>query len=102
MGNYGVAMRYQVDSEQVLTAAQQASNTIARIQSDVQALNAHLNHLSASWSGPAHAAFSAVHSQWHQTQLRVEETLQRLSESLAMAGRHYQDLEAGNARLFQP
>lgn len=97
-----MAMRYQVDSEQVLSAAQQANSTIARIQSDVQALNAHLHHLNASWSGPAHAAFTAVHSQWHQTQRRVEETLQHLSESLAMAGRHYHDMEAGNARLFQP
>lgn len=95
-------MRYQVDSEQVMTAAQQASATIARIQSDVQSLNAHLTHLGASWSGPAHHAFTAVHAQWHQTQLRVEESLQRLSESLSVAGRHYQDMEATNARLFQP
>lgn len=95
-------MRYQVDSEQVLAAAQQARSTIARIQSDVQALNSQLTHLSSSWSGPAHTAFSSVHAQWHQTQLRVEEALQRLSESLATAGRHYVDMEAGNARLFQP
>jgi WXG100 family type VII secretion target len=94
--------RYQVDSEQVLLAATQARATIERLNAEVQALNSHLHALSSSWSGPAASAFVAVHATWQTTQLRVEENLHSLSESLSHAGRHYQEMEAANTRLFQP
>lgn len=93
--------RYTVDSEQVMLAASQARATIARLQGEVQALNAHLHALSSSWSGPAASAFHGVHSAWHATQVTVEQNLHGLSESLAHAGRHYQEMEAANTRLFQ-
>jgi WXG100 family type VII secretion target len=92
---------YQVDSEQVLLASRQAQSAIARVQSEVAALNSHLHSLSSSWRGPAASAFAQVHSQWRATQVRVEENLQALSQSLAQAGRHYQEMEATNSRLFQ-
>ena len=94
--------RYQVDSEQVLLAASQARATIERLNAEVQSLNSHLHALSSSWSGPAASAFVAVHATWQTTQLRVEENLHSLSVSLSHAGRHYQDMEAANTRLFQP
>ncbi len=94
--------RYQVDSEQVLLAANQAKATIARLQGEVQTLNAHLHALSSSWSGPAASAFISVHTTWRATQVRVEENLTHLSESLGHAGRHYYDMEIANTRLFQP
>jgi WXG100 family type VII secretion target len=92
--------RYQVDSEQVLIAAQQARATIARLNSEVATLNTHLHSLGSSWSGPAASAFGAVHSSWRATQVRVEEDLTNLTESLNHAGRHYQEMEAANTRLF--
>lgn len=94
-------MRYHVDSDQVIQAAQQARSTIARIQADVQALTAHVHQLQASWSGPAASAFTAVHERWLATQRSVEEGLNSLSQSLANAGAHYRDMEAANQRLFQ-
>jgi 6 kDa early secretory antigenic target len=94
--------RYTVDSEQVILAANQARATITRLQAEVQTLNAHLHALSSSWSGPAASAFTGVHTTWRGTQTRVEENLHSLSESLGHAGRHYQDMEAANTRLFQP
>lgn len=93
--------RYHVDSEQVLLAASQAQATISRIQSEVAGLSAHLHSLSSSWSGPAASAFLGAHTAWQATQVRVEESLQGLSHSLGHAGRHYQEMEAANARLFQ-
>jgi WXG100 family type VII secretion target len=93
--------RYSVDSEAVLAASTQARATIARLQSEVQTLNAHLHSLSSSWSGPAASAFIVVHDNWRTTQMRVEESLQSLTESLSHAGRHYQEMEIANARLFQ-
>jgi WXG100 family type VII secretion target len=94
--------RYNVDSEQVILAANQARATISRIQAEVHTLNSHLNALSSSWSGPAATAFSQVHTTWRSTQVRVEENLVGLSESLGHAGRHYHDMEAANTRLFMP
>lgn len=94
--------RYHVDSEQVLLAANQARATIQRLQAEVLALNAHLQALSASWSGPAASAFQGVHTTWRSTQVQVEDNLARLGESLAHAGRHYADMELANTRLFQP
>lgn len=94
--------RYHVDSEQVLLASSSARATIARLQGEVQALNQQLHALQSSWSGPAASAFASVHSAWHQTQVTVEHNLLSLGEALAHAGRHYQEMEAANTRLFQP
>lgn len=93
--------RYHVDSEQVLLAATAARASIARLQGEVQSLNSQLHALHSSWSGPAASAFTSVHSAWHATQVTVETNLQNLSDSLAHAGRHYQEMEAANTRLFQ-
>lgn len=92
--------RYTVDSEQVLLAASAARSSIARLQGEVQSLNAQLHALQSSWSGPAASAFTSVHSAWHATQVTVETNLHNLSEALANAGRHYQEMEAANTRLF--
>jgi hypothetical protein len=42
-----------------------------------------------------------VHDNWRTTQIRVEESLHNLSEALTYAGRHYQEMEIANTRLFQ-
>lgn len=94
-------MRYQVDSEAVISAAGHARATIARIQSDVATLTSQLHALQGSWSGPAASAFIAVHERWLATQRSVEEGLAGLGQSLASAGAHYQEMEAANTRLFQ-
>jgi early secretory antigenic target protein ESAT-6 len=94
--------RYHVDSEQVILAANQARATISRIQAEVQTLNSHLSALSSSWSGPAQSAFATAHTSWRSTQTTVEQSLQGLGEALGHAGRHYQEMEAANIRLFQP
>lgn len=93
--------RYSVDSEAVIHAAHQARSTIARLQGEVSSLNAQLHSLGASWSGPAASAFLAVHDNWRVTQLRVKESLQSIMEALNHAGRHYQEMEISNTRLFQ-
>ncbi len=42
--------RYSVDADAVLSAADHARATIARIHSDVHTLNAQLNALGATWT----------------------------------------------------
>ena len=91
---------YQVNSEQVIQAAQAAQTTIAHLHQEVATLNANLQALQSSWVGPAATAFVAHHAQWRVTQVRVEENLQSLSQALGTAGRHYQAMEATNRALF--
>lgn len=92
--------RYTVDSDQVMLAASAARASITRLQGEVQALNSQLRALQSSWSGPAASAFTSVHAAWHATQVGVEHNLQNLSDALAYAGRHYEEMEAANTRLF--
>jgi 6 kDa early secretory antigenic target len=93
--------RYSVDAEAVLSAANHARATIARLQREVQTLNAQLNALGGSWSGPAATAFLGVHESWRTTQSAVEANLQALTQALSQAGAHYRDMELANQRLFQ-
>jgi WXG100 family type VII secretion target len=93
--------RYSVDAEAVLSSANQARATIARLHSEVQTLNTQLVALGGSWSGPAATAFLGVHESWRTTQSAVEANLQALTQALSQAGAHYRDMELANQRLFQ-
>lgn len=91
---------YQVNSESVFQAAQQARSTISRVQADLQQLTHSLQALQGSWSGTAATAFQTVVTEWRSTQTAVETQLIQLTEALGLAAQHYVDLEAQNARLF--
>lgn len=93
--------RYSVDAEAVLSSANHARATIARLHSEVQTLNTQLAALGGSWSGPAATAFLGVHESWRTTQSAVEANLQALTQALSQAGAHYRDMELANQRLFQ-
>ena len=92
--------RYQVDSEAVFTATGAVRGTIARIQSEVEAMQGQLAALQGSWSGNAALAFQTVVTDWKATQQRVEESLGAINLALGQAGQGYADVEAANARLF--
>ena len=92
--------RYQVDSEAVFTATGAVRGTIARIQSEVEAMQGQLAALQGSWSGNAALAFQTVVTDWKATQQRVEESLDAINLALGQAGQGYADVEAANARLF--
>ncbi len=91
---------YQVNSESVFHAAQNARATIGRVQADLQQLTLSLQALQGSWSGTAATAFQSVVSEWRATQTPVEGQLIQITESLGLAAQHYVDMEAQNARLF--
>jgi early secretory antigenic target protein ESAT-6 len=91
---------YQVNSESVFHAAQNARATIGRVQADLQQLTLSLQALQGSWSGTAATAFQSVVSEWRATQTAVEGQLIQITESLGLAAQHYVDMEAQNARLF--
>ncbi|MFP7835219.1 WXG100 family type VII secretion target [Marisediminicola sp. LYQ134] len=92
--------RYQVDSDAVMTTTTAVRASIATISSEVGALNARLIELQSSWTGSASTAFQSVVIDWKATQQQVEASLESITEALALAGQHYADAEATNARLF--
>lgn len=92
--------RFQVDSEAVLSATGAVRGSIARIQSETEALHSQLTALQGSWTGQAAAAFQSVILDWKATQLRVEESLAGINAALVQAGQQYAEIEASNARLF--
>ena len=93
-------MRYQVDSEAVLSTTAAVRSTISRIESEVAGLHAQLVNLQSSWTGQASTAFQGVVADWTATQQRVEEVLASINLALAHAAQQYADIEAANARLF--
>ncbi|HEV7957327.1 MAG TPA: WXG100 family type VII secretion target [Marisediminicola sp.] len=93
-------VRYQVDSEAVLTATGAVRSSIERIQAEVSGLHGQLVNLQGSWTGQAASAFQSVVTDWKATQQRVEESLAAINLALGQAGQQYADIEQANARLF--
>lgn len=93
-------MRYQIDSEAVLSATASVRASISRLQAEVSGLHGQLIGLQGSWSGQASTAFQAAVTDWKATEQRVEENLAALNAALGQAGQSYADVEASNARLF--
>jgi early secretory antigenic target protein ESAT-6 len=92
--------QFRVDSDAVAHATTTVQSSVTRIQGEVVLLRSQLADLQASWSGPAATAFQGTVDAWHQTQLRVEESLTQLSQTLSMAARQYAEMEFATARLF--
>lgn len=92
--------RYIVDADAIHGAHIAVRGTASRVQSEVASMHAQLQALQDSWSGQASVAFQGVLHDWRATQLRVEESLAGITEALALAGRQYDEVEAGNTRLF--
>jgi len=93
--------RYQVDTDQVLTATQTARSTIDRLHQDVASLSHTLTTLQSCWSGQASQAFTEVYASWRTTQSHVESQLTAITHALGQAGQHYLDMEMANAALFR-
>ena len=92
--------QFRVDSDAVAQATSTVQSSVSRIQGEVALLRNHLADLQASWSGPAATAFQGTVDVWHQTQLRVEESLTQLSQTLSLAARQYAEMEIATTRLF--
>ena len=91
---------FQVDSDAVAAATAAVRAAVGRIQGEVGAMHSQLVDLQSSWTGQASVAFQSIVSDWRTTQHRVEESLAGISAALAQAGRHYEEIEQQNARLF--
>ncbi|WP_061961605.1 WXG100 family type VII secretion target [Demequina flava] len=92
--------QYNVDANQVATAATQAHASGDVIRTEVTAMMVHLTSLEGTWQGGAATAFAGVLDQWRAAQAQVEIALESLSTALNQAAEHYAGAEDAAARLF--
>ena len=89
----------QVDSEQVLAANSTIQATIAKVQSEVDALHSQLLRLQDVWRGSASASFQELVGRWKITATTVDNQLGELGTALRIAAHQYSEIEAANQRL---
>ena len=92
--------QFQVDSEQISAANLNIQNTIAKLQTEVDALHAQLTALQSSWTGMASSGFQDMLGRWRTTASAVDAQLSEIGIALATAARQYADIETANLRLF--
>ncbi|MDE2591875.1 MAG: WXG100 family type VII secretion target [Actinomycetales bacterium] len=92
--------QFQVDSEQISSANVSIQATIAKLQSEVDALHSQLLTLQNSWTGLASAGFQDMVNRWRTTAIAVDSQLNELGQALSLAAQQYSEIEAANLRLF--
>ena len=92
--------QFSVDSDAVAHATSTVAASVTRIATEVATLKSQLADLQGVWTGPAATAFASTVETWHQTQIRVEESLSSLSSSLSLVARQYADMELAAMRIF--
>lgn len=92
--------RFQVDSNEVASAAAITRQYIDAIRQDVAALMGHLNSLQGTWVGAASGAFAGAATQWRATQSQVETSLAQISTQLDQASQVYAEAELAASSLF--
>lgn len=75
-------------------------STIERVRAEVNAMTASLQDLQGTWQGAAATNFQSVVTDWRNTQIRVEESLNSIGTALNRASVQYEEAEAANANLF--
>jgi WXG100 family type VII secretion target len=91
---------FNVDSEQVSSAALTADQSAMTIRTEVSQMMAFLQGLNESWGGTAASGFQSVIEQWRTTQVQVDESLVAISTHLQLAATTYSDAETSAASLF--
>lgn len=91
---------FSVDSEQVMLANQNIQNTIGRLTSEADNLQAQLVALQTSWTGQAANNFQELVVRWRATAGAVDAQLAELGSALSIAANQYAEIEFSNQRLF--
>jgi WXG100 family type VII secretion target len=91
---------FSVDSEQVMLANQNIQNTIGRLTSEADNLQAQLVALQTSWTGQAANNFQELVVRWRATAGAVDAQLAELGSALSIAANQYAEIEFANQRLF--
>ncbi|MCG7423027.1 WXG100 family type VII secretion target [Micrococcus porci] len=91
----------QIDVEDLRAKSGAVEGSIARLQTEVNTMEANLRQLEGTWRGQAAANFQGVLTEWRATQARVEESLGGIRRAMDLAATQYSDTEAANAAMFR-
>lgn len=91
---------FHVDSEALAAKSSAVQGTIARLQGEVNAMQAGLQELEGLWQGTAATNFQMLIADWRGTQAKVEESLTNINSALSMASQQYAQAEQANTQLF--
>ena len=91
---------FAVDTQAVTDTATRTRTRISTIQTEVDAMNADIATLQASWTGGASASLASCAANWHLTQIQVQSSLDAISQALDKAALSYDDAETSNTSRF--
>lgn len=91
---------FNVDTDTLAAKSAEVQGTIARLQAEVNTMQAGLRQLEQMWTGQAANNFQQLVTQWRATQAQVEESLSGINQALGVATQQYVDAELSNARMF--
>lgn len=92
--------QFSSDSQQIGLANVTIQTTIAKLQTESQALHVQLTALQSHWTGIAATGFQEVVRQWRTTSSLLESQLTELSKILSIASQQYSQIEESNLRWF--
>lgn len=91
---------FHVDTDSLAAKSADVQNTVARLQAEVNAMQAGLRSLESEWQGQASTNFQQLVTDWRATQTKVEESLVSINQALSVATDQYTQAELNNARMF--
>lgn len=91
---------FHVDTDSLAAKSADVQNTVARLQAEVNAMQAGLRSLESEWQGQASTNFQQLVTDWRATQAKVEESLVSINQALSVATDQYAQAELNNARMF--
>lgn len=91
---------FHVNTDSLAAKSADVQNTIARLQTEVNAMQLGLRSLESEWQGQASRNFQQLVTDWRATQAKVEESLASINQALAAANEQYTQAELSNARMF--
>lgn len=96
-----MSSQFQVDTQQIQTAAADIQRISAQIDADVSTMMTRLTGLQEAWRGSAASGFHTVVASWAATQRQVRQSLDTIQVALTRAGSRYAEVEAVNTSLFR-
>ena len=91
---------FAVDTQAVTDTATRTRTRISTIQTEVDAMNADIATLQASWTGGASASMASCAANWHLTQIQVQSSLDAISKALDKAPLSNANAETSNTSRF--
>lgn len=93
-------MTIKITYHTVTAAADDIGTSATKIQGELEALDARVRKVVATWDGEAQAAFNAKHKGWGSNVTGLTQTLQALSQAVHGAASGYQRTDKKGAMQF--